>query len=210
METCVEENPYAYRLPLMISQVERLFGSASADLGDFARQSQVSQAEAVKFFIERFRVEKGRRTGLLWWNIIDGWPQISDAVVDWYGVRKVAYGYIKRSQAPLCMMCAEPKNGVLPLIASNDTQEDKTVTYVVENVVTGKKIVEGSFAVQANGLAQVADLPEQKDGFYLIRWTDGKAEGVNHFVCNIGDNWTWERYSDCMKKVGFYDEYEGF
>ncbi len=210
METCVEENPYAYRLPLMISQVERLFGSASADLGEFARQSQVSQAEAVKFFIERFRVEKGRRTGLLWWNIIDGWPQISDAVVDWYGVRKVAYGYIKRSQAPLCMMCAEPKNGVLPLIASNDTQEDKTVTYVVENVVTGKKIVEGSFAVQANGLAQVADLPEQKDGFYLIRWTDGKAEGVNHFVCNIGDNWTWERYSDCMKKVGFYDEFEGF
>ena len=210
METCVEENPYAYRLPLMISQVERLFGSASADLGDFARQSQVSQAEAVKFFIERFRVEKGRRTGLLWWNIIDGWPQVSDAVVDWYGVKKIAYGYIKRSQTPLCLMCAEPKNGVLPLIASNDTQEDKTVTYVVENVVTGKKIVEGSFAVQANGLAQVADLPEQKDGFYLIRWTDGKAEGVNHFVCNIGDNWTWERYSDCMKKVGFYDEYEGF
>ncbi len=210
VETCVEENPYAYRLPLMISQVERLFGNASADLGEFARQSQVSQAEAVKFFIEYFRTTKGRRTGLLWWNIIDGWPQISDAVVDWYGVKKLAYAYIKRSQAPLCLMCAEPKNGVLPLIASNDTQEDKTVEYTVENVVTGDKVADGSFTVGANGLAQVADLPEQKDGFYLIRWTDGKVNGVNHFVCNIGDDWTWERYADCMKKVGFYDEFEGF
>ena len=210
METCVEENPYAYRLPLMISQVERLFGKASADMDTYARQSQVSQGEAVKFFIEYFRTTKGRRTGLLWWNIIDGWPQISDAVVDWYGVKKIAYGYIKRSQAPLFLMCAEPKKGVLPLIASNDTQEEKRVEYTVENVVTGEKVASGNFAVTANGLAHVAELPEQKDGFYLIRWTDGKTEGMNHFVCNIGDNWTWERYADCMKKVGFYDEFEGF
>ena len=210
METCVEENPYAYRLPLMISQVERLFGTASADIGEYARQSQVSQAEAVKFFIEYFRTTKGRRTGLLWWNIIDGWPQISDAVVDWYGVKKIAYGYIKRSQAPLCMMCAEPKNGILPLIVSNDTQENKSGEYTVENVVTGAKVASGTFEIAANGLAHIADLPEQKDGFYLIRWTDGRTEGVNHFVCNIGDGWTWERYVDCMKKVGFYDEFEGF
>ena len=107
-------------------------------------------------------------------------------------------------------MCAEPKNGVLPLIVSNDAQEEKRVEYTVENVVTGERIASGNFTVAANGLLQVADLPEQKDGFYLIRWTDGKTEGVNHVVCNIGDNWTWERYSDCMKKVGFYDEFEGF
>ena len=141
---------------------------------------------------------------------MDGWPQISDAVVDWYGVKKIAYGYIKRSQAPLCLMCAEPKNGVLPLIVSNDTQEEKVVEYTVENLATGEKICSGKFTVAANGLAKVEDLPERKDGFYLIRWTDGKQSGVNHFTCNIGDNWTWERYADCMKKAGFYDEFEGF
>ncbi|MBQ9714190.1 MAG: hypothetical protein IJV83_02595 [Clostridia bacterium] len=210
METCVEENPYAYRLPLMISQVERLFGTASADLDEYARQSQISQAEAVKFFIEYFRTAKGRRTGLLWWNIIDGWPQISDAVVDWYGCKKIAYGYIKRSQAPLCLMCAEPKNGVLPLIVSNDTQEEKQVRYTVENLTTGKQIAEGQFTVEANGLAQVEQLPEEKDGFYLICWTDGKTEGINHFVCNIGEGWTWKSYEDCIKKAGFYNEFEGF
>lgn len=146
----------------------------------------------------------------MWWNIIDGWPQISDAVVDWYGVKKIAYGYIKRSQAPLCLMCAEPTNGILPLIASNDTQERKSGKYTVENVVTGAKVASGTFEIAANGLAHIADVPEQKDGFYLIRWTDGKTDGINHFVCNIGDGWTWERYADCMKKVGFYDEFGGF
>ena len=28
-----------------------------------------------------------RRTGIIWWNVIDGWPQISDAVMDWYGCK---------------------------------------------------------------------------------------------------------------------------
>ena len=24
------------------------------------------------------------RTGLIWWNLIDRWPQFSDAIVDYY------------------------------------------------------------------------------------------------------------------------------
>ena len=44
--TTTVDNPYAYRLPLMVSQVERIFGEAKGNLNDFARQSQISQAEA--------------------------------------------------------------------------------------------------------------------------------------------------------------------
>lgn len=50
----------------------------------------------------------------------------------------------------------------------------------------------------------------KKNGFYLIRWTSTEGKGVNHFVCNIGDGWTWEAYKNCMQKAGFYDEFEGF
>ena len=46
----------------------------SRTLDDFIFASQVSQAEAKKFFIERLRIGKGRRTGILWWNLRDGWP----------------------------------------------------------------------------------------------------------------------------------------
>ena len=210
METQVEGNPYAYRLPLMISQVERIFGSASNDFSEFARQSQVSQGEAVKYFIERFRTQKWRKTGILWWNIVDGWPQVSDAVVDWYGVKKLAYHYIKRSQQPVCLMCDEPKEGLLDLVAANDTQKTAKGEYTVVELVSGEEVLKGAFEVEANGKAVLAKLPEKKNGFYLIRWTGEEGSGVNHFVCTIGEGWTWESYKACMQKAGFYDEFEGF
>ena len=90
-----KDHPFAYRIPLMTNQVVTLFGSEPEDLNLYALQSQISQAEAKKYFIERFRVTKWRRTGIIWWNLIDGWPQISDAIVDWYGTKKLAYSYIK-------------------------------------------------------------------------------------------------------------------
>lgn len=210
METCVEGNPYAYRLPLMVSQVERIFGTASGDLKDYARQSQISQAEAKKYFIESFRTSKWRKTGILWWNVADGWPQVSDAIVDWYGCKKLAYSYIKRSQTPFCMMCDEPKNGEIELIATNDMQEEKCAKYTVENVVTGEIVATGEVTVAANGIACAAKLPDTKGAFYVIRWDTGSEKGLNHFVCNIGEGWTYEAYKACMQKVGFYDEFEGF
>ena len=67
----------------MASQVRLLFGSVPDILDDFAAASQASQAETLKFFVELFRAAKWRRTGIIWWNMADGWPQFSDAVVDY-------------------------------------------------------------------------------------------------------------------------------
>ena len=64
--------PYAYRIKLMNDQVVTLFGTLPEDLDTYARMSQISQVEAKKYFIERFRLSKWRRTGILWWNLIDG------------------------------------------------------------------------------------------------------------------------------------------
>ena len=206
----VENNPYAYRLELMIQHVERIFGKASDDLDEFARQSQISQAEAKKYFIECFRAEKWRKTGILWWNVIDGWPQVSDAIVDWYGCKKLAYSYIKRSQQPFCMLCAEPKDGYIDLLAANDTQEKRTCEYKVTDMVSDRVIATGYLELEANGLTLAARLPELRSAFLLIEWKTEDGEGKNHFVTNIGEGWTYKQYEDCMKKCGFYLEYEGF
>ena len=66
---------FSYRTGLMANQVRVLFGDLPDNLPDFCRMSQISQAEAVKYFIERFRLRKWRRTGIIWWNLIDGWPR---------------------------------------------------------------------------------------------------------------------------------------
>ena len=210
METCEEGNPYAYRNGLMISHVERLFGEVKHDLNSFARQSQISQAEAKKFFIEHFRVAKWRKTGILWWNIIDGWPQVSDAIVDWYGCKKLAYSYIKRSQTPFCMMFDEPKEGKLDLVATNDLQEDVSVEYTVVNLMTDETVYSGKVELKANEIAKIAKIPEVERAFYLITWKGLKVEGKNHFACSADKGWDFESYLFCMKKAGFDDGFHGF
>ncbi|MCL2776280.1 MAG: hypothetical protein FWD71_23505, partial [Oscillospiraceae bacterium] len=82
---------YDYRVALMLNQVAAVFDKPVDNLKDFAMASQIVQAEAKKFFIELFRGSKWRRSGILWWNIIDGWTQMSDAVVDYYFDKKLAY-----------------------------------------------------------------------------------------------------------------------
>ena len=52
--------PYAYRIELMASQIRVLFGCEAKDLEEFSFLSQISQAEAKKYFIDVFGLENGR------------------------------------------------------------------------------------------------------------------------------------------------------
>ena len=185
-----EDSPYGYRIRLMWNQVETLFGKdgpATADLASFSLASQISQAEAKKYFIERFRLSKWRRTGIIWWNLIDGWPQISDAIVDYYLDRKLAYSYIRRSQKPFCLMFDEPEDGRLTLYAVNDTRAAKTFNYSVTND-RDHVILAGSSRVGPDESAPVASIPATAEKrYYLIRWDDGEERGLNHYFANIRD-----------------------
>lgn len=210
--TCMEMNPshpYAYRIPLMTSQVERLFGQASDRLTEYALQSQISQAEAKKYFVERFRIGKWRRTGIIWWNLVDGWPQISDSVVDWYGCKKLAYSYIKRSQQLFCMMVDEPKDGMLTLCAANDTDAEAEITYTVENLHTHQIVLAGNCRVHGHETTRIASFVEEAGGFYLIRW-QGDQCGTNHFTAAIGDGIRLDRYTTYMKEADFWKDLQGF
>ncbi len=200
---------YAYRIPLMTAQVERLFDTYG-DIFDYALKSQISQAEAVKFFIEHFRIQKNYRWGILWWNIIDGWPQVSDAIVDWYGTKKLAYSYILRSQKPFCLMCDEPdSDGNITLCAINDTRKTVFVNYTVTEALTGKVIVKGSVKVEPDQKATLDSFKENNGEYYIISWS-GDETGTNHFTGAIGDKIKIEDYVSFMKQADFYKDLEGF
>ena len=168
--------PYAYRIKLAYNQVVTLFGNAEENLNDFIRQSQISQAEAKKYFIEKFRIGKWKRTGIIWWNLLDGWPQISDAIVDYYYVKKLAYHYIKRSQEPVCLMFDEPENGQIALTGVNDLPRNAAVTYTVTKLSgtpdTSKTVLSGSALVAADSAQKIACIPiaDGEKAFYLIEW----------------------------------------
>ena len=106
-------------------------------------------------------------------------------------------------------MCAEPKDGRIDLYAANDHQRDITCEYTVVDLVSGKTVASGSVSAPANGVALAASIEYDPEAFLLISWS-GECEGENHFVTNIGEGWTYEKYVECMKKAGFYAEFEGF
>ncbi len=201
---------YAYRIPLMTRQVERLFGKAPADIRTYALESQISQAEAMKFFVEHFRIGKWYRTGIIWWNVIDGWPQISDAVVDWYGTKKLAYFYLKTVQTPFCLMCDEPdETGSLTLCAANDTRQTVCVRYTVTELLTGRTVASGSAAVPPDETARLCRFPEEAGAYYRIDWT-GDCCGSNHFTGRIGDGVRLEDYRTMLRAMGYEQKLEGF
>lgn len=174
---------YNYRIPLMGKQIEVLFQQIPDNLDDYILASQISQAEAKKFFIERFRGSKWRRTGILWWNLRDGWPIISDAIVDYYGGKKLAYDFIKRVQADVCVICGEADYDAHPLLVVNDTREPVSGHVVVRDADTGDVLYENDYRVDANDREEIGAIAcAEAAALWRIEWTVGETTGHNHYL----------------------------
>ncbi len=197
----VEGKAYTYRIRLMYQQVLTLFDTVPEDLDTFCRMSQISQAEAKKYFIERFRIHKWRTTGIIWWNLLDGWPQTSDAVVDFYYDKKLAFHYIKRSQEPVCMMFDEPNGKNISVYVSNDFLEDKKVSYRVENITDGILVTEGTVLAKANETVMADTVSYKGKKLFLVTYTVDGTEYKNHFYTELL-NISFHDYMRDLKKAG--------
>lgn len=169
---------------LMINQVKALFGQCPKDLNQFIFASQAVQAEAMKFFIEFWRMDKFRKTGIIWWNLRDGWPIVSDAVVDYYNSKKLAYYYIKQVQHDACVMIGDAREGKHPVVAVNDTREEKSGTVKVRDADMGKTLFSASFNIPVNGKTIIGSIPEnqQNQSMWLIDYTIGENKYTNHYL----------------------------
>ncbi len=191
------------RNALMAKQAKELFGKVPEDLETFAFASQCVQAEAKKFFIELFRSSMWRRTGIIWWNLLDGWPQFSDAIVDYYFERKLAYGYVKRSQRGICLIFKEPENWGQSLVAANSTLEGSELKFSVKDVETGETLLSGARTLEANRGTELGRIPFSMGDkrLYLIEWEDRLGKGVNHYLAGLPP-FELDWYKRVMGKAG--------
>lgn len=192
-----------YRVKQMEKQVKQLFGEVPQNPEDFIIASQISQAEAKKYFIERMRVDRPNKTGIIWWNLIDGWPQMSDAVVDYYYDKKLAYGYIKRSQAPFVIAAGEISNWTLPIYACNDTLKKKKGTLTVKDAETDEIIFESGFDVGENRTQLLARIPVfySEHKLLIFEWDTDGEKGLNHYFCGYPP-FNLQKYIKLIKKYG--------
>ena len=186
----------------MEQQVRQLFGDMPEKIEDFIFASQISQAEAKKFFVENIRTHRETKKGVIWWNLLDGWPQMSDAVVDYYFDKKIAYDYIKRSQQPFALMCTEVYDWVTKVIASNDSRDVKKGTYRVYNAEDGREIKTGEFLVKPGTNEVLCEIPlfYSDKGMLIMEWFVEGVRYVNHYLYGY-PGFDLEKYKTWFAKI---------
>ena len=165
---------------LMTNQIRIMFGGVDTDLDTFIAQSQTVQAEAMKTFCEMFRTRKFTRfNGLIWWNVRDGWPQLSDAVVDYYGGKKQAYYALKTAQRNQIVCVVDDHTAW----AVNDALHSVKSAAKFTDAETGKVLLDADdFEIPANGKVALGKVPFSGQGVIRIDATlDGK-QFKNHFL----------------------------
>ncbi len=191
-----------HRNDLMIKQVYALFGDTIRDLDQFIFASQAVQAEAMKFFVELWRMDKFNKTGIIWWNLRDGWPIISDAVVDYYNSKKLAYYYIRQVQHNACVMIGDPVEGKHQVVAVNDTRSEKTGSVVIKDADSGTVIFTGSFVIPSNGKTTVGFIPQsQRQSMWLIEYIIDNERYSNHYLAGTAP-FRLADYQRWYKKLG--------
>lgn len=172
------------RNDLMANQVRLLCADPVNDLETFALISQFSQAEAVKFFVEHTRCLKWRRTGIIWWNMIDCWPQISDAVTDYYYRKKLAWHFIRRVQRPCLVMLDEINGWQRNVVLMNDTLQQTEIAWQVSDADSGAVLAKGCNTVRAGENLPAASMEEDPSAqrLLVIRYTVNGREYANHYL----------------------------
>ena len=129
-------------------------------------------------------MHKWAKTGLVWWNVIDCWPQFSDAVVDYYYTKKLAFHYIRNVQQPVLLLFSEPEAWCIALRGVNDLDREVAVHYRVTDTGTGKIELEGDTRIAADSARKIASLPICQ-GIQRILRIDFEYENrraVNHYL----------------------------
>jgi beta-mannosidase len=186
------------RNQLLLNQASLLFGGIGTELNVVVPASQISQAEAKKFFVENCRLGgrelngradllKPRRTGVVWWNLLDCWPQVSDAIVDYYFEKKLAFHYLRNSQQAICIMVTEAKGWSHEVVVVNDSNWFGDIHYTVTALGASEPTLQGSANCSSDRRMMVlGKLPLAVDRAtcYLIEWTTERGKGMNHYVAS--------------------------
>lgn len=169
-----------HRNNLMTKQAKLMFGGVERDIDGFIAESQTIQAEAMKTFCELFRSRKFTRfNGLIWWNVRDGWPQISDAVVDYYGGKKQAYYALKAAQRDVLALLVDDHtawvvNDLMRPVKGHARYRDKA---------TNRVLLDCDYEVAANNKKKLGMVQFSGQGLIDIEYTvDGSAVKRNHFL----------------------------
>ena len=192
-----------HRTMLMHKQVLELFGEVPDNLDDYAIASQISQAEAKKFFIERVRAKMSTMGGIIWWNLLDGWPQMSDAVVDYYYEKKLAFDYIKRSSRDFIIMIDEMGDWGHRVLCANSSLKTFKGNVKITDIDSGEIFFKTDFVANPNSNTTLGKIPlmYSAKGMFLIEWTLDNGEKYFNTYLYGSPAFSFKQYKKWLEKM---------
>jgi beta-mannosidase len=157
--------------------------------------SMIAQAEGLKFGVEHFRRRMPHCSGTLVWQLNDCWPVQSWSILDYYGVGKAGYFYLRRAFTPVLASFKALPDGSVELWITNDTRD---------RFDAGVSVCHGAFSGAPHWEERIAtDVAPQTstaiqrwtpdrfstdlDSYLAVRSTDARVEPNRHFFGAIKD-----------------------
>ncbi len=195
-----------YQNIVLADEGKEFFGTLPGNLEDFIVATQIDQAEAFKFVVEMTRLKKWHSTGALWWNVIDGWPNLNASLVDYYYNKKLGYHYVRRVQQPTCLMVDEPQDWFVRVVMGNDSCQDASGHYKIWDADSGETLLEGDYKSKANENVEVGKLAvfHSDKKLWLMEWTAGGKRYVNHYLLGT-PAFSLAQYKEWLPKIAALD-----
>ena len=172
------------------------------NLPDFVEAVNLASAFNYKYAIERFRMQKWRRSGIIWWSLCDMWPMgFNYSLVDYHFVPKLPFWWIRASQQPVLFAGENLSSEKLRLHVINDTLQPVNGLCTLLRIApdeTETCIWCKAFQARPNERCVFIDNADLPPGLYVLDW----GFGVNHFT--VGDvpycREDWHGYRKYLEK----------
>jgi beta-mannosidase len=194
-----------------------VFGDERVEsLEQFAEATQVAQGTIFQYALELYRRRKPRLSGVSLCHFITNWPDIKWGLVDYYGIKKKSFDFVKRSYQPLLPSLEFSKRRWLPgerfaakLWTINDSYVDyEAISYswiIKDNA--GQSVCQGELEtkIAADSSTAVGEVQWQVEGIVNemftveleLRRQNGELLSFNVYTLLLGDQ---EEVRQTLKK----------
>lgn len=172
------------RIQTAIDQAALLFGDVTRERETFIKASQICEAEGLKYMIERARLARPDSAGIIWWNLLDCWPQLVDSVIDYYFRKKLAFYYVQRVQQPICLMLTEEDGWHRKAIVANDIRTTANVSYRIAETPSDTVLLGGVATAPAGQNTVIGEIPISRTGHrcFTVEYSHGDQKLANHYI----------------------------
>ena len=164
-------------------------------LDEYVDFSMIAQAEGLKFGIEHYRRRMPHCSGTLVWQLNDCWPVLSWSVLDYYGIGKAGYFYLKRVYSPVLASFKALPGGALELWLTSDRLQPiedalEVVLQRFDGEILHRETVQAALPANSSRVVarwSAADLPAGPDRLLAVRSGGDVFPANRHFFVPLKD-----------------------